>query len=78
MDTVFSKKTDDKSLGEASFAELVAEASRKATTDSAPKILATCPEIHARLLADLELTDFIQNYVIKHLETKLRVAKKLK
>jgi hypothetical protein len=78
MDTIFDKKSEDKTLTEASFEELVLEASRKASTSAAAAILKTCPAAYHKLMSDLELESFIQECVIKHLETKLRAARKLK
>jgi hypothetical protein len=67
-----------KSLSEATFEELVQEASRKAKNDATVNLLKSCPELHEKLLKDLELESFVQGQLIKHLEHKLRAASKIK
>lgn len=67
-----------KLLEDATFDELIDAAKRVAVNEATRKILATCPQAYEKLTKDLELETFIQECVIKHLETKLRAAKRIK
>lgn len=67
-----------KTLAEASFSEIIQEAIRKAKNDATVNLLKSCPELHEKLLKDLELEGFVQGQLIKHLEHKLRAASKIK